>query len=347
MKKKLGVVIVTYNSSDVVLDCLESLWAAPDVRLKVVVIDNGSSDSTCHEIREWGYRSMACERVEAFLPSIKEPSGPRDTTHIHNEKHEFALLETGLNSGYAGGVNRGIEYLLPDPEVEAFWILNPDCAVLPYTPMAFADEAEKCVGFGLMGGRVLYFNASGKIQTDGGLLNRYTGATRNVNQNKVHELTPPPKMEDVDFISGSSMVVSRSFYETVGPMPEQHFLYYEEVEWALHEQAGRLRYCEGAIVLHRAGTAIGSPRPDNFASPLSIFFKHRNRMRIMRKYFRSRLVLAYIYSFLKAMQFAIKGHPREAALLIVAALDLPPPTEIAKRLSPEAQKLAFGRQISS
>ena len=49
----LGVVIVTFNSTDVILDCLESLFAATGTRLAIAVVDNASTDGTAALLRDW------------------------------------------------------------------------------------------------------------------------------------------------------------------------------------------------------------------------------------------------------------------------------------------------------
>ena len=56
MPSPLGVVIVTYNSTDVVLDCLETLLAATiadGTALHVAVVDNASSDGTAAAVQAW------------------------------------------------------------------------------------------------------------------------------------------------------------------------------------------------------------------------------------------------------------------------------------------------------
>jgi GT2 family glycosyltransferase len=49
----IGVVIVVYNSADVILDCLESLFSQEGLDLRVVVVDNASPDDSVDRIRAW------------------------------------------------------------------------------------------------------------------------------------------------------------------------------------------------------------------------------------------------------------------------------------------------------
>ena len=192
-----------------------------------------------------------------------------------------------------------------------------------------------------MGGRVLYLETPQRIQIDGGIINRRTGVTGNIGLSATASATPPPAIQNLHFITGASMVTSRAFYEAVGPMMEDYFLYYEEVDWALRRGDLPLAYCAGGIVYHRAGTAIGSPTLGRPASPFSLYFKHRGRLRFMRRHFPRNLPFAYAYSLAKAAQLLLKGYPEEARTILGASFGRPPSEAVRGRLSPEAARLAF------
>jgi GT2 family glycosyltransferase len=265
-----------------------------------------------------------------------QDGGPKD-----GAAHRLTLIETGVNGGFAFGVNAGLARLAADPEVERFWILNPDSVVPPQTARAFATEPGPAQGFALMGGRVLYLDSPDIIQIDGGLLDRRTGVTGNIGLYQPHSTTPPPPPARLAFITGASMVASRTFYDRAGPMPEEYFLYYEEVDWALGRGDLPLAYCPGAVVYHRAGTAIGSPAPGRPASPFSLYFKHRGRLRFVRRHFPRSVLTAQAYSLAKAAQLLLKGYPAEAGALLSGAFDLAPPAAVRARLSGRAADLAF------
>ena len=140
------------------------------------------------------------------------------------------------------------------------------------------------------------------------------------------------------------MVVSRAFCETAGPMPEDYFLYYEEVDWALRRGGLPLAYCADAVVHHRAGTAIGSPRPGYDGSRLSIYFKHRNRLRFLRRFRRRSWCGAMAFSVGKSAQILIHGQPTKAWTVLSASLGAPPPRSVRLKFGEDAQPLAFARQ---
>ncbi|MBF9032145.1 hypothetical protein HKCCE3408_17230, partial [Rhodobacterales bacterium HKCCE3408] len=223
---------------------------------------------------------------------------------------------------------------------DRFWILNPDGAAAPGAALAFASADPG--PFALMGGRVIYTHAPDTIQIDGGTVNRRTGVTGNVHLGASHAATPAPDPAAMDFITGASMVASRAFYDAAGPMPEDYFLYYEEVDWAFRRPAGLpYAYCPGGIVYHRAGTAIGSPTLDRVAGPFSQYFKHRGRMRFVRRHLPGAWLSALVYTGLKSAQYVVQGYGAEARAMLAGALDRPPPAAVRDRLAPAARALAF------
>lgn len=340
----LGVVIVTFNAADVILDCLESLLASAGVALRIVLVDNASTDDTVAVLRAWANGEQPYIASDDLPLTLSPCPKPLSLTAmpVVPAGHCTTLVETGLNAGFAAGVNRGLAVLAARPGVDRYWVLNPDSLVAPGTASAFAEHPEPPGGFALMGGRVLYWPSEDIIQIDGGTIDPRTGVTGNLNQYRPHGATPPPPPGTMEFVMGASMVASRRFYEQAGPMPEDYFLYYEEVDWALRRGDLPLLYCPGAVIYHLAGTAIGSPTLGRPASPFSLYFKHRARLRFMRRYYPRALPFAFAYSFAKAAQLLLKGYPTESRTLLGASFDRPPSAQIRARLSPEAAELAFG-----
>lgn len=341
---RLGVVVVTFNAADVICDCLESLLAATGIRLTIAVVDNASTDGTLHAVKDWaaGLPWVAADDIPFHVPAAAKPVSLDGSTGPSG--HGITLIETGINAGFAAGVNTGLAHLAADPELDRFWVLNPDSVAAPATAAAFATAHVPEGGFALMGGRVLYLDQPDLIQIDGGTLNRRTGVTGNLGLGALHAATPAPDPQSLAFITGASMVASRRFYEMAGPMPEDYFLYYEEVDWALQRGVLPLVYCPDALVYHRAGTAIGSPTIGRPASPFSLYFKHRGRLRFIRKHFPMSIPWALAYSAAKAGQLLLKGYPVEAWTILSASMGMPPSAAVRNRLSPEAAKLAFDRR---
>lgn len=331
----IGAVIVAFNASDVIIGCVESLLAQTHGRPKIVVVDNASGDDTVAVLRKW-----AASHPEVDFREF--PSGERPG---HAEAGDVALLHSTINLGFAGGVNLGLAFFAPMPEIGHFWVLNPDAFADPDATRAILDAAARTPGYALMGGRVCYADPENRIQIDGGTLNMWTGVSGNLNLGKDADKTPLPAASELDFVTGANMVASRRFYETVGPMAEDYFLYYEESDWAMRRKDMPLVVAPGFLVYHHAGTAIGSPTVDRMASPFSFWFKYRGRTMFIRRFNPVALPVTLAYAVVKALQIALKGAWPQAAALMRGAFCLAPPREVRDRLTPEAQKIAFGRAL--
>lgn len=86
------------------------------------------------------------------------------------------------------------------------------------------------------------------------------------------------------FLSGACMLIGRRFFELVGPMREDYFLYCEEVEWFLRGRirGARLGFAPDARVLHRAGSTTGSHNAFNRMPKTPVYLNERNRILLTR-----------------------------------------------------------------
>jgi GT2 family glycosyltransferase len=334
----LGVVLVAYNSADVILDCLETLFAAANQdgrALRVVVVDNASPDDGVAVIRGWASGAVP------YVPPADLPF-PHCPVAKPVPAEALEVIPAGINGGFAAGVNVGLRALFADPAIDRVWILNPDSVVPPGTPAAFARHDAG--PFSLMGGRVLYYDRPEMIQSDGGTLNRWTGVTGNFNLFQKAEGTGMPLSDDLAFICGASMVASRAFWDLAGPVPEDYFLYYEEVDWALRRGPLPLAVISEAVIYHRAGSSIGSPTLERTASAFSIYFKSRSRMKFIRRWFPFALGSAALYSLAKIAQLAVKGEGQAARAMWDGTRGSLPQTLVSERLSAETFRFVFRKK---
>ena len=319
---ELGVAIVLYNSESVIAACLDSLLAAEGAQLRVVLIDNCSSDATLDTVRQWAAR-------HADQISFREG----EVGEFTRAQTWLTLLRAPTNHGFAHGCNRALEILLADPAINLFWLLNPDTRAEPHTAAAYLSAGADGA-FALMGGRTLYDRPGHAVQTDGGRLSRLTGRCHPVNLGQPHPTTPPPDPASLDFISGANCVASRRFIQAAGLMQEDYFLYYEEVDWALRRGDLPLRYVPDALVWHHGGSAIGSAHDNRRASPLANYFTYRSRLRFMARHYPLGLPGAFLSGLAKAMQLAITGDGAGAWAVLVGTLGLGAPAGIRAQLRP-------------
>ncbi len=203
---KLAVVIVHYNSSSDLENCLASLAAcAPAVEHRVVVVDNASQDEGLDE--------------------------------VHRNHPECLWIFNKENVGYSRGCNRGMAQV----QAEYYLVLNPDIVVQPGALDRLLDFADAHRRAGLIGSQLL--NTDGSVQDS--CRRFYTLKTLLLRRTFLGRIFPDSRtvqlhlMKDfdhqsnrpVDWILGGCMLVRRSAMERTGPMDERFFLYFEDVDW--------------------------------------------------------------------------------------------------------------------
>ena len=335
----IGVVVVAYDAGEALLDCLESLLAAagtpgaPDLR--VLVVDNASPDGTLGRLEGWASGAVPWDGADGSrdLPFAPRPRGPvridaRDLAAAGRHaslgtaaEGVVGFLQAGTNGGFAAGVNRGLETFRAMPEVDWFWILNPDAACEAGTPAALARAAraaEAAGGFAVIGGRTFYADPPLMIQTDGGRVDLATGRLLPFNLGATGRDVPGPEEGALEYVPGCHMLASRAFLDRAGLMPEDYFLYYEEVDWCFRRGDLPLIWTAGAPVHHVSGASIGSATLESGPSALAAYWMTRSRLRFVRRWRPRALPKAAAYSAFKAAQMARRGNRAGAAAALRA-----------------------------
>jgi GT2 family glycosyltransferase len=238
--RRIAIVVVTYNSAEVLDACLRSLPAgAEGVTLTdVVIADNGSSD-------DW-------ERIAAASPV------------------PVTTVQLGRNAGYAAGFDAGLTRLdLAD--LDAVYLLNPDCRLRPGSLATLAAALEE-PHRGIAAPRLL--NPDGTLQptlrrmpTVGrAFAEMVLGGQRAGRIGKLGELVFDPAEHErpgpAAWVTGAAMLISTRCLADVGPWDESFLLYSEETEFILRAaDAGWTTWYEpAAVVEHIGGESDTNPR---------------------------------------------------------------------------------------
>jgi hypothetical protein len=235
----LSIVVLTWNTRDLVLDCLASierevLSRTDPGRLEVetLVVDNGSADGTV-------------EAVRARFPWAQRIPLPR-------------------NVGFAAGNNAGLRKISGRHAV----LLNSDTVVL-------RDAFETCVRWldahpdvGVVGPQLL----NPDLTKQNCIHNYPSLATEFVPKSLLEWLFPrrfPSKRYehrepiDVEAVLGACMFVRHEVLEQVGPMPEDYFFFLEETDWCwrIRDAGWRVMHVPDARVVHVHGAATKKKIP--------------------------------------------------------------------------------------
>ena len=230
MSGGIGAVVVSHDSAADLPGCLEALLAAEAVD-RVVVVDNASRDGSAAIVRGFSDR-----RLE--------------------------LIAEEVNTGFAGGCNRGYQALAPEVDTLAF--LNPDVAVS-------ADCLARCAAdlaadLKLGGVAPLLMRPDGEtVDSAGQVLKPLTLEVRDVGYGKAATpelLEPRPVLAPCGALAVYRRQALASVADGRGPWAEDFFCFWEDLElgWRLVNHGWRIRTCPQAVATHRrgAGAEAGS-----------------------------------------------------------------------------------------
>ncbi|GIP21684.1 glycosyltransferase family 2 protein [Paenibacillus sp. J22TS3] len=266
----LSIIIVNYNTCQLTLDCLQSVFDSQvNFDFEIIVVDNNSIDNTVISIRE-------------NYPLVK-------------------IIANTENTGFAKANNQAMEAA----QGRYFLLLNSDTVVQPETLQTMFEFMESNTDVGAAGCKVVlpdgsldkacrrgfptpsasFYYAFGfsKLFPNNPKFNQYQLGYMDSNQSY-----------PIDCLVGAFMWVRRAAWDEVGGLDETFFMYGEDVDWCYRiKQAGwRVYYNSDTYIVHYKG---GSAR----RRPLKIVYEfHRAMWLFHRKHYRSQynfLVNAAVY----------------------------------------------------
>ncbi len=236
---RIGIVVVSYNTAELLRRCLRSL-AGTQTPHEIVVVDNASRDGSA-------------ALVAAEFPQVR-------------------LLALTRNLGYAGGTNAGLAQVGAD--CGAILILNPDTEAAPGAVDRLAAFLAQHPRVGVVGPRLL--NPDGTLQRAAFRFPTVISAAIDLfppgevlpgrlydsawHGRYAAELRDEPFA--VDYPLGACMLVRREVIDAVGPMDEGYFMYSEEVDWCrrIVSAGWAIWQVPAAQVTHVGGAATSQTR---------------------------------------------------------------------------------------
>ena len=225
---KLSILIVTWNVRDYTLRCLASVEAhPPGVPYEVVLVDNASEDGTVAAVR-------------AEFPDVR-------------------VIENAHNVGFPRANNQA----LAEARGEYVLYLNPDTEVGPDAIAACVRSLDERPEVGVAGCRLVYGDGNTQLECARRpyLLRHLVWETF-----YLHMLFPRSPVfaehlmgdwdhldrRDVDALCGAFMLARKSAAEAVGGLPEEVFMYHEDIAFCLRMQrAGwRVHYIGDRHTVH-------------------------------------------------------------------------------------------------
>lgn len=232
---ELSIIIVNYNTREMVLDCLESVYAeTQDLTFEVLVVDNASHDGSAEAI------------AEAY-PQVRL----------------FALDE---NTGFAGGNNLAAQ----KAEGEYVVLLNPDTIVLDGALQKLHAFAKSHPEAGIVGGRTL--NADHSLNptscwrraTPWSVFCRAVGLASLFPRTLLFDSESYGRwkrdsVREVDIVTGCLLMAAKTVWDELGGFDLEFFMYGEEADLCARARALGYRpmLTPAAEIIHLVG---GTPQ---------------------------------------------------------------------------------------
>ena len=228
----LSIIIVNWNTRDMLRDCLASLPAATEgLATEILVVDNASSD---------GSAAMVSEE----FPRVR-------------------LIESGSNLGFSRANNLVLGQTLGD----GILLLNPDTVCPPASLVRLFRFMNGRENVGAVGPRLV--DGDGRPTITGGYFPRvryhwlgFLDPRRlwlrgSLSQRIVFIPERHEASRRVEYVMGACFLIPRSAFEKVGDLDNQFFLYFEETDWCYraHQAGLDVWYCAETEITHLEGKA--------------------------------------------------------------------------------------------
>ena len=261
----LGIVIVNWNTRDLLRDCLRSIEQSQGVSFRVVVVDNASQDGSVGMVR-------------AEFPRA-------------------ALIVNAGNRGYPAANNQGLRLLGferdgSDAAPRYALALNPDTLLPPDALRDMVAYMDADPSVGAAGPKLVLPDGSLDLACRRSFPTPEVSFYRMVGLSKLfprsrrfgrYNLTylDPEVETEVDSVVGAFMMVRREAIQRVGLFDETFFMYGEDLDWAYRiKQAGwTVKYNPRVRVTHvkRAASRQSRRAQTEFYRAMLIFYRKHYR----------------------------------------------------------------------
>ncbi|HOX25220.1 MAG TPA: glycosyltransferase family 2 protein [Candidatus Krumholzibacteria bacterium] len=286
----LCVVVVNWNGRGVLADCLGSLERSDYPGLRVVLVDNASSDPSVSYVR-------------SAFPAVEVLVAPENLRWAGG--NNLALARLG-----AEGWPQDQVLLLNNDTVVPAGSLQRLCAALRDEPRAWAATP-----------RIVYADEPSRAWYDGGLVGSWSGWVRHAGIRRVTDRLPVAD-RFVEYGTGCALLLDRRGLARCGLLDTGYHFYGEDVDYCLRLRAagGAILHVPRSVILHKVSVTLGA------ASPLKIYLRSRSHVRLLRRHWPRRrwpilLPAQVCYAGGHLLWHLRHGRPRAALALVAGVLD--------------------------
>lgn len=292
---RVAIVLVNWNGWRDTVECLSSILASDASAVADIwVVDNDSGDGSVEHIAAWCVDPQAPESGRA-LEGVRHVHGTpvpfrewqaNGSSAPDDPDVRVTIVRSGGNLGFAGGNNAGLVAAGIDRYTH-FWLLNTDTVIRHDALQRLLLRAAADPSVGIVGSTLVYYSEPQHVQAfGGGVMDRrslrvlHIGEMRSIDDIPSSDSAILAVEAQMAYVVGASMLVSSEFIRAVGPMCEDYFLYFEELDWAFRGRPRfKLAYAPQSLVFHKVGASSSKPMGE-----FSLNLLYRNRIRFASRF---------------------------------------------------------------
>ena len=294
----IAIVVLNWNGWRDTLECLTSLTDSARQNFKIVLIDNGSTDSSLEKIRSWSRgelpvsigplygkkKRMRLNLIEYDLSEISETSRPNQLSQ-EERKSDVVLIKSRVNLGFAKGCNVGIRYALQH-NFEKILLLNNDTVVDSDCLRILSEFLDRNRTYGIVTPKIFYYDQPDKIWNCGGRLT-FTGSRKYYCKDRNDDGCTQNEMMDITFITGCALLARTDIFKRYGLLTEKFFFGEEDYEFSLRMKKNKVKMAAvlSTKVYHKVGISQNGVFDQNALAKAFIFYL--NRFVDLRLYYRN------------------------------------------------------------
>lgn len=318
--ERIVTVVVNWNGWRDTLTCVESMHALTGPPFELLICDNGSGDGSYEHLCAWARQALdAASETVSSLGSGEHVlccRSPQKSATAHSLQAVY-VMKLARNAGYAGAINRCIEWSRGELQPTAFWLLNNDVRLQPDALFHLVACARSAPDAGLCGSVLLEWDDPERVQAIGGVFRWMIGVGAHLKRLPRTVAPGQPLFRGIDYPVGASLFVITEFIDAVGLMDDSYFLYFEEMDWV---ERGRVHGFVPVVALnskvrHKQGASTGSTGVRS-QSMLSEYYSVLNRLRFIRKFSPWRLPLVWLSLWLVLADRLLHSEWKRAAMVL-------------------------------
>lgn len=243
------------------------------VDISVITINYNGLKDTCEFLDSW---IKQIKSVSYELIVVDNASTADEASVFESRYPQVQVIRSEQNLGFAGANNLGIEVAVG----KYLFFLNNDVLMCDDHLPALIKRLESDKQIAGVTPLILNPDSLHTIQWAGYTpLSSITLRNQAIGEGSSNKSAYPAT--ETPYLHGAAMLVKRSIINKVGKMPEEYFLYYEELDWCTYitHEGYKLWYDPACEVIHKASqtTGVGSPLQAFYMSRNRLLYAYRNR----------------------------------------------------------------------